>query len=149
MPNTSVTKKVQLQNWLKTINGPVTVDSLALLPEQLMPLSDQYLRKLLRESGHPLHPLVEGVRQDSFDNLARTLNALEAFYSNGSKLTKAHCRQLVKEAKLHAQMAERRLPGSKQEKIEWMRLWLENPAVFPAWVQLRRRSIETPRSQLE
>ena len=92
--------------------------------EHLRPVSEDYLRRLLRGSGHSLHPLVEGVRQDDFESLERTLNALEAIYATGDELIKSYCRRLVKEAKLHAEMAERRHPGSKTEKIEWMRLWI-------------------------
>jgi hypothetical protein len=26
----------------------------------------------------------------------------------------------------------------KEEMVEWMIVWLENPAIFPQWVRLRR-----------
>jgi hypothetical protein len=29
--------------------------------------------------------------------------------------------------------------AQKQEMVQWMLVWLENPAVFPAWVDLRKR----------
>lgn len=147
VPNTRPTKKEQLRAWLATLEGPVTPEAHRQLMEHLRPVSEDYLRKLLRESGHPLHPLVEGVRQEDYESLERTLNALEAIYATGDDLTKSYCRRLVKEAKLHAEMAERRYPGSKTEKIEWMRLWIDNPAIFPVWAKLRRKSIETPPTQ--
>ena len=37
------------------------------LQERLAPVSDSYLRRLLRATGVPLEPLVEGVRQNSFE----------------------------------------------------------------------------------
>ena len=49
------------------------------------------------------------------------------------------------EAKQHARWAARRAgPGEakrqiKEEMIQWMLVWLENPAVFPAWAPLRRK----------
>ncbi len=40
-------------------------------------IAESPLRKLLRETETPPAPLAEGVRQDSFDNLGRTLIALQ------------------------------------------------------------------------
>ena len=50
------------------------------LARGLAPISDDYLRRLLRESGARLSPLVEGVRQETFDELDRTLTALQRVY---------------------------------------------------------------------
>jgi hypothetical protein len=27
----------------------------------------------------------------------------------------------------------------KAEMVEWMLVWLDDPAIFPAWIQLRRQ----------
>lgn len=95
-------------------------------------VSESYLRKLLRQSGQPLAPAVEGVRQDNFDHLERTLLALSPEH-----------RPLVLAAKQHARLAtrsprvDRRIKG---EMIRWMDVWLSDPALFPAWVALRRRT---------
>jgi len=43
------------------------------LRSELADIPEAALRKLLRETAVPLAPLVEGVRQDTFENLARTL----------------------------------------------------------------------------
>ena len=113
-----------------------------------------YLRRLLRDSGLPLAPLVEGVRQDSLDELERTLLALEREYSqaksSGNRERATACRRLVIEAKSHARFALRRSSTSqekrsiKQEMVEWMIVWLEDPALFAPWVRLRRKSANVP-----
>ncbi len=110
----------------------------------LAPVADAYLRRLLRESGARLAPLIEGVRQSDFDELERTLVALSQLYSAGGRETRRVCRRAVMEAKQHARWAERRAAGDqrqiKAEMIQWMLVWLENPAVFPAWAPLRRKN---------
>lgn len=100
-------------------------------------VSETYLRKLLRDSGTPLVPMVEGVRQGSFEELERTLNALCAEYCAGDDAQRATARRLVIAAKDHARWAARR-GHPKDEMILWMLTWLENPPLFPQWVRLRR-----------
>ncbi len=98
----------------------------------LGPISESYLRRLLRASGVPLDPLVEGVRQSGFDDLERTLTALAACDRSGA-------RRLVIEAKEHARLALKRKPDpAREEMILWMLTWLENPDTFPIWVRLRK-----------
>ena len=46
----------------------------------LAPIPEHDLRRLLRETGLPLAPLVEGVRQGSLEELERTLRALADEY---------------------------------------------------------------------
>ena len=102
----------------------------------------------MRESRVPLAPLVEGVRQENFEELERTLLALEAEYSqaraSADRERCAVCRRLVIEAKDHARLSLRRAADfekrdAKQEMIEWMLVWLNDPATFPVWAKLRRR----------
>jgi len=98
------------------------------LRQLLAPISEGYLRRLLRASSVPLTPDVEGVRQENFVQLERTLLA-------------ASDPQPVLEAKRHAELA-RRSPNVdravKNEMIEWMRVWLESPGLFATWVRLRK-----------
>lgn len=98
------------------------------LRQLLAPISDGYLRRLLRASAVPLTPDVEGVRQENFAQLERTMLA-------------ATDPAFVLEAKRHAELA-RRSPNVdravKNEMIEWMRVWLESPGLFPTWVRLRK-----------
>jgi hypothetical protein len=126
------------------------------LGERLAPISGAYLRKLLLASGLPMDPVVEGVRQGSFEELERTLAAIGEEYAkaleSGDTALAARCRQAVITGKEHAHLAERRRGASpetqalKREMAEWMLLWLENPAVFPTWLSLRKRRGQPARS---
>jgi hypothetical protein len=107
-----------------------------------------YLRRILRDSGVPLAPLVEGVRQEDLEQLARTLTALEEEYIRaagaGDLSRQRATRRAVIEAKDHARWSLRRANATpehrrlKEEMIAWMLVWLENPPIFPEWVQLRK-----------
>lgn len=119
------------------------------LSGRLAPISESYLRRLLRDSGVPLDPAVEGVRQDSFEELERTLLALAEEYAGaragGRREAAAMCRRAVVTAKDHARLSLRRAtePGQrarKEEMISWMLVWLENPEAFPVWLRLRKQA---------
>jgi hypothetical protein len=96
---------------------------------------------------------VEGVRQGSLEELERTLVTLASIYTEaslgGSQERAKKCRSLVITAKDHAKFALRKAPPNqelmvlKQEALLWMRTWLDNPQLFPAWVRLRRRALQT------
>jgi hypothetical protein len=119
------------------------------LRERLAPISGAYLQKLVRGSGLPLDPVVEGVRQDSFEELERTLIGIGEEYAkaleSGDTERAARCRQAVIIGKQHARLAARRRGVSpetralKEEMAAWMLLWLENPAIFPTWLSLRKK----------
>jgi hypothetical protein len=119
------------------------------LLERLAPISESYLRRLLRASGALLSPLVEGVRQDSFAELERTLLAIGREYAQaraaGDRDRARACRRLVILAKDHARWALRnsRTPpdkkARKEEMVLWMLTWLENPEAFPPWLTLRKK----------
>jgi len=129
-------KRERLQQLLARLGRPVEPADVPGLAAALAPISAAYLRRLLRDSGHPLHPLVEGVRQESLEDLARTLSALLGEYQRGNAREARTC---VIEARTHARLADRRQPSPlRQEAILWMTVWLENPPVFPAWLALRR-----------
>ena len=142
-PTNKVTKKQAVASWLvQHGESRVGLDDWRELKQTLGPTSDQYLRKLLRASGHGLDPLVEGVRQENLEALADSLTRLESVYTAGSLDVKKSCRALVIEAKQHASFAEKRTgKAEKKEMLEWMRVWLENPAVFPVWVEVRKKAI--------
>ena len=114
------------------------------LRRELAPVSESYLRKLVRECGVALAPMVAGVRQSDFDELEGSLLALLDEYERGDAARRAAVRALVITAKDHARFAARRSAERRVEKDEmamWMRTWLENPAVFAQWVRLRRESM--------
>jgi hypothetical protein len=119
------------------------------LRERLAPISGAYLQKLVRASGLPLDPVVEGVRQDSFEELERTLTGIGEEYAkaldSGDAGRAARCRQAVITGKEHARLAARRRGASpetrslKEEMFIWMLLWLENPAIFRTWLSIRKK----------
>lgn len=117
--------------------------------EQFPETTEGYLRRLLRDSGIPLDPLVEGVRQESLEELERTLLALGREYSlaaaAGRSARARRCRELVLEAKHRGRWAARKTADSakrsqKEEMLQWMLVWLEDPSAFPPWVSLRKRA---------
>ena len=94
------------------------------------------LRRAVRQCGLPLDPLVEGVRQDCFEELARTLVALQHTYEAGEQ---KRTRALVIESKAHARFSAAKHPV-KREMVEWMLVWLHDPSLFEIWVKLRLRA---------
>jgi hypothetical protein len=113
------------------------------LAEELRPISESYLRKLLRDSGVPLAPMVEGVRQSNLGALELSLLALLAEYESGDAAHRQAVRRLVITAKEHARWTR------KQEHVLWLTMWLENPPLFPAWARLRKESAADERSMLD
>jgi len=138
-------KKAELQAWLD-VERPTEIGEPQwdALRTALAPISRGYLRKLLRESGIALAPLVEGVRQDDFETLQRSLTALLAEYEIATPERRSEIRKLVIEAKDHARWAAKSPEhrAAKQEMILWMLTWLENPPLFPNWVALRKQARE-------
>ena len=134
-------KKEALRQWLASEQPPqITEAHFAELGMRLAPVSEGYLRRLLRTCGTPLSPMVEGVVQDSFENLERTLRALSLEYEQADRVRGKVIRRLVIQAKDHARWASQRAPEKavvKNEMVTWLLVWLENPAVFPIWIDLR------------
>lgn len=127
------TKRAKLAEWMEqhqpSLIGPAEFERLR---EELTPISESYLRKLLRDSKRPLAPIVEGVRQSNMGELELSLLALLAEYESGDALHKMAVRKLVITAKDHAKWR------AKEENVLWLTVWLENPPLFPAWARLRR-----------
>ena len=135
-------KSAELANWLEE-HRPARIGEaeFAQLFTALAPVSESYLRKLVRECGVPLDAMVEGVRQTTFDDLeASLLNLLEE-YEQGDAAHRMAVRRLVITAKDHARLATRNPEkrAEKEEMILWLTTWLENPPVFAEWVSIRRR----------
>jgi hypothetical protein len=135
-------KRADLLQWIERVRpARIGQKEWAMLHVELAPISGSYLRRLLRDSGIPLAPLVEGVRQDSFDALESSLLNLLKEYEGSDAAGCATIRRLVIEAKDHARWASRSLEkrAEKDEMALWMLTWLENPPLFPQWVRLRRQ----------
>jgi hypothetical protein len=121
------------------------------LLERFAPVSESYLRDLLRQTGLPFEQPYQGVRQHTFEELEQSLRDLLAAYSEaagaGDRDRLRYCRRQVIAAKDRAKFlaANLRTPPEKQaektEMAQWMLVWLENPEVFPAWVDARKKAI--------
>lgn len=115
----------------------------------LAPVSESYLRDLLRETGLPFAQPYAGIRQKSFADLEHDLREMLAIYTDamqiGDRQRARYCRRQVIAAKDRARFAARNPKTSpekraqKEEMAQWMLVWLENPEVFPAWVEVRKR----------
>jgi hypothetical protein len=115
----------------------------------LTPISESYLRELLRATGLPFAQPYAGVHQKSFEELERALREILAIYTEavhaGDRALARYCRRQVIAAKDRARFIARspktapEKQAQKNEMAQWMLVWLENPAVFPVWVEIRKR----------
>jgi hypothetical protein len=134
-------KSAELTSWLEG-HRPARIGEVefAQLAAALAPVSESYLRQLVRECGVPLDAMVEGVRQATFEDLEKSLLNLLQEYESADAARRMAVRRLVITAKDHARLAAR-IPAKrpeKQEMILWLTTWLENPPVFAEWVKIRR-----------
>jgi hypothetical protein len=133
-------------------NGPVTAigeTEWQAAVRALAPISESYLRDLLRQTGLPFAQPYAGIRQQSFADLEIDLRDMLAIYAEamqaGDRPRARYCRRQVIAAKDRARFVARRPTTSlekrtqKDEMVQWMLVWLENPEVFPAWVEIRKR----------
>jgi hypothetical protein len=139
-------KHAELTRWLEE-HHPAQIGEaeFALLGTALAPVSENYLRRLLRDCGVPLDPMVEGVRQGTFAELEASLLRLLGEYQASDPARRMAVRRLVITAKEHARLAARN-PAKRPEKDEmvlWLTTWLENPPVFREWVAIRRKRGQT------
>jgi hypothetical protein len=135
-------KRTELARWVEEHRPARFGESeFEALGRALAPISESYLRKLVRESGVPLDPMVEGVRQGSFDELEGSLLQFQDEYERGDAARRTAVRRVVITSKEHARLAARNVSkrAEKEEMILWMLTWLENPPLFAEWVRLRRR----------
>jgi hypothetical protein len=150
VPVKSRSIKKQLRDYLAAgqtaaITGTVWRDLL----ERLAPVSESYLRDLLRDTGLPFEQPYAGIRQHTFEELEESLREMQGVYaaamSGGDRDRARYCRRQVIAAKDRARFLaqnRRTAPEKKAEKremVEWMLVWLENPGVFPAWVEARKK----------
>ena len=137
--------KQQLLEYLAAEN-PVTITEAiwqALL-FRLAPVSDSYLRDLLRQTRLPFEQPYAGVRQHTLQELETSLREMQGVYADamaaGNRDRARYCRRQVIAAKDRARFLANnpRTPPEKrtqkQEMVRWMLVWLDNPEVFPAWV---------------
>ena len=118
---------------------------------RLAPVSESYLRDLLRDTGLPFEQPFAGVRQHTFEELESSLEEMRQVYAAasaaGDRERARYCRRQVIAAKDRAKFLagnSRTAPekrAQKEEMAEWMLVWLDNPEVFPAWAAARKRAL--------
>jgi hypothetical protein len=119
----------------------VTEAAFAELARDFAGTKPRTLRNAVRDLGLPMDAMVEGVRQTSLPELARTLTALQLEYqASDDGKRRQQIRGLVIEAKAHARLAALRHP-EKREMIEWMLVWLHDPNLFDTWAKLRMSAV--------
>jgi len=137
--------KQQLREWLEAEKPLAITEAVwTALMMRLAPVSESYLRDLLRATGLPFDQPWAGVRQHTFEELEASLRGMLEVYRTavaaGDRERARYCRRQVIAAKDRAKF----LVGQKAEKEEmaqWMLVWLENPEVFPAWVEARKKTL--------
>lgn len=150
MASKGESKKSKLAAFLKERSiGYIDEAVWAEIAMALAPVSESYLRGLVRESGVRLSATVEGVNQSGFDDLERTLVALAREYEGSDAMRRRALRDSVIGAKDRARFSAERAKDDakktmKEEMLLWMRTWLENPVLFPEWVTLRKKAAGFP-----
>ena len=85
----------------------------------------------IRTSGLAIDPPWCGIKQHTFEELAESLHEFTASYAAQPHL-RDFCRKQVIEAKDQARLRSR-TNTRKTEMVDWMLVWLSDPALFPAW----------------
>jgi hypothetical protein len=116
---------------------------------RLAPVSESYLRGLIRATGLPFEQPYSGIHQHTLDALEQSLRDMLEVYTEaiaaGNRERARYCRRQVIGAKDRARFLAknpRTTPARKalkEEMVQWMLVWLENPEVFPTWVDARKR----------
>jgi hypothetical protein len=113
------------------------------LREHFPRISESTLRKTLAAMDLAIEQPWRGVDTHSLDGLEETLIALAKYYVEDPKLARA----IVISAKDKARYAARNKNAAadkrnlKLEMVDWMLVWLGDPAIFATWVRLRRSQI--------
>jgi hypothetical protein len=151
VPSANRSIKQQLRDYLAA-NQPTAITEAVWhhLLQDLAPVSESYLRDLLRATGLPFDQPYAGIRQHTFEELEQSLVDVLQVYrealSAGQRDRARYCRRQVIAARDRAKflaLTPRTTPENrtqKEEMVQWMLVWLENPEVFPAWVDARKNS---------
>jgi len=97
----------------------------------------------LQAAGVPVDPPWSGVRQHTLEELDDSLCGLSEVYAARLDL-RTFCRRqaiVAKDRARGASRSDRVDPERRQlkaEMVEWLLVWLGDPAVFPSWARLRR-----------
>jgi hypothetical protein len=145
VPSTANSVKQRLHAWLAAGGPPAITESVWRdLLTLLAPVSESYLRDLLRDTALPFDQPWAGIRQHTLEELEQSLRDMLRVYqeasSAGDRDRARYCRRQVIAAKDRAKFAVKKKP-EKAEMAQWMLVWLENPEVFPAWVDARKKAM--------
>jgi hypothetical protein len=120
------------------------------LLQRLAPVSESYLR----DTGLPFDQPFAGIRQHTFEELEHSLREMQQVYGDavaaGDRQRARYCRRQVigaKDRARHIAYAAKAAPAKqaqKKEMVDWMLVWLENPDIFAAWMEARKRLGLTP-----
>jgi hypothetical protein len=146
--STSKSVKQQLRDYLAAERPAAITEAVwTSLMERLAPVSESYLRDLLRNTGLPFAQPYAGIRQHTFEEFERSLRDMLRVYTEamaaGNRDLASYCRRQVIGAKDRAKFVagNARTPperkAQQEEMVQWMLVWLENPEVFPAWADAR------------
>jgi hypothetical protein len=147
--------KEQLREYLAARQPPAITEAVWRdLLHRLAPVSESYLRELLRATGLPFDQPYAGIRQHTFGELEESLLGMWRIYAEamdaGARERARYCRRQAIAAKDRAKFlaasagASPEKKADKQEMAQWMLVWLENPEAFPAWVRARKRVLAGP-----
>jgi len=158
VPETNQSVKRRLREYLEAEQPPVITEAVWRgLLQRLAPVSESYLRDLLRATGLPFEQPYAGIRQHTFEALEQSLGEMLTVYTGamaaGNRERARYARRQVIAAKDRARFlaqSPRTAPEKREQKeemLQWMLVWLENPEVFPAWVAVRRKAGLRPAPQ--
>jgi len=151
VPRSGKSIKRELREYLETARPPVITETVWRdLTARLAPVSESYLRELLHQTGLPFDQPYAGIRQHTFEELEQSLAEMLAVYrdalSADDRERARYARRQVIAAKDHAKFLAHnaRTPEEKrtqkEEMLQWMMVWLENPEVCPPWLEARKRA---------
>ena len=147
MPTKDKSVKQRLRDWLAGRRPTAIAEAeWEELREALAPVSEGYLRDLLRRTGLPFAQPWCGIRQHTFEELEQSLRDMLEVYRQaveaGDRQKARYCRRQVIAAKDRARFQARgERAAEKNEMAQWTLVWLEDPAMFPAWVEIRKRHL--------
>jgi hypothetical protein len=106
--------------------------------------SESSLREWLADAGIPVDQPYRGVETKTMEALEQSLVAMTELYV-GVPDARGVCRATVIASKDRTRFASKNQKvesdkrALKAEMVEWMLVWLDDPAMFPAWAAIRRK----------
>jgi len=103
----------------------------------------------IRDAGIPIEQPWRGVLQHTLEELESSLLELSEIYAQRTDLRR-YCRDQVIAAKDRARWVSRSSRTEeekgrlKEEMVEWMLVWLDDPAMFASWAATRRARLNAP-----